>query len=460
MIMDLTGDKMIELLVKKGVHIFNPTQEILDKVNKDLVFKNPQYENAKKYGKYAAQYLSPLLYFFSYNEEKNILYIPRGYVFYIIQYLKENKIPYKITDKTTLHPNMQLSFNGNLRDYQMKAIADVVKYPVGVLESGTGSGKTVMGIKLIELRKQPTMIIVHTKELLNQWDQRIRQFLNYEPGLVGGGKDIVKPITIGIVQSVQNRIDDLKDKFGHVICDECHRVSSSTWTDVMSQFSAKYYLGLSATAYRSDGLGHAIYAFIGPKAHTVDKETLHEVGAVLKPVIVRVPTQFYEYYTGDYSSIVGKLVADEERNKLIARTVQQDIKQFNSAVLIASDRVNHCHAIQDELEKLNIASVVLTAATKAKDRKAIVEGMNTGRYKVLISTMALIGEGFDCPGLHGLFIVSPIKYPGKVLQVSGRVLRPEKGKTARIYDFRDDNIQMLKGMGKKRDKVYKVQWGL
>jgi len=457
---DQTGDVMIEILIKKGAHIFNVTQDILDKVNKDLVFKNPQYENAKRYGKYAHQYMSPNLYFFSYNSEKNILYIPRGYIFYLIQYLKGNSIPYKVSDKTTLHLELELAFKGDLREYQNQAIKDVIKYPVGVLESGTGSGKTVMGIKLIALRKQPTMVIVHTKELLNQWNERIKQFLDYEPGLVGGGKDNVKPITVGIVQSVQNRIEDLKDKFGHVILDEVHRVASSTWTDVMSQFSAKYYLGLSATAYRSDGLGHAIYAFVGPKAHTVDKKTLHEVGAVLKPVIVRVPTQFYQYYTGDYSDIVGRLVEDEDRNKLIAKTVQQDIKQFNSAILIASDRVQHCHAIHDELERLNISSVVLTAATRNKERKDIVEGMGTGKYKVLISTMALIGEGFDCPGLHGLFIVSPIKYAGKVLQVSGRVLRPEKGKTARIYDFRDDNISMLKGMGKKRDKVYKAQWGL
>jgi len=454
---------MIEILIKKGAHIFNPTQDILDKVNKDLVFKNPQYENAKKYGKYAHQYMSPLLYFFSYNQEKNILYIPRGYIFYIIKYLKEKSVPYKVMDKTTLHPTIDFEFKGSLRDYQEKAIKDVLKYPVGVLESGTGSGKTVMGIKLIAMRKQPTMIIVHTKELLNQWNERIKQFLDYEPGMVGGGKDFVKPITVGIVQSVQNRMDDLKDRFGHVILDEVHRVASSTWTDVMSQFSAKYYLGLSATAYRSDGLGHAIYAFVGPKAHTVDKETLHDAGAVLKPVIVRVQTQFYQYYTGDYSKTVGELVANEDRNRLIARTVQQDIKQFKSAVLITSDRVNHCHAIHNELEKLNISSVVLTAATKAKDRKDIVEGMTSGKYTVLISTMALIGEGFDLDSLACLCLVSPVKYSGKILQVIGRILRPmrnNKDKVARVYDFRDDNIPMLKGMGIKRDKVYRKQWGV
>lgn len=449
---------MIEILIRKGAHIFNSTADIFNKIKSDLTFDNPKYINAKRYGKFASDYLEPKLYFFSYNQERNIIYIPRGYIFYLLKSLKERKIEYKLTDKTTLFPQMDLTFLGKARDYQMDAIRAAIKYPVGIIESGTGSGKTVMGINIISIRKQPTMILVHTKELLHQWDKRIQEFLGYKPGIVGDGVCEVKDISIGIVQSVQNRIEDLKDRFGHVICDECHRVSSATWTDIMSQFSARYYLGLSATAYRADGLGHALYAFIGPKIYTVDKEVLHDTGAVLKPVIIRKETDFYHFHL-DYGSTVSALASNQERNRVIAKTVQQDIAQFNSSVLIASDRVNHCHLIQDELERLKIDSVVLTGGGSKKERESIIEGVSSGKHKVLISTIQLIGEGFDAPNIHGLFIVTPIKFSGRLLQIAGRILRPEKGKTARLYDFRDSKINILRKMGRSRDKIYEAQWG-
>lgn len=451
---------MIKLLVRKGVHVFSPPIDVRRKVEKDLTFDNPLYVNAKRFGKYASSTLEPKLKFFSYDANKDVLYIPRGYMFYILKYIKEQGYEFEIQDSTTLLPQINVEFKGELREYQEEALRDIRKYPVGVLESGTGSGKTVMGIAMIAARKQPTLIIVHTKELLNQWNERIQQFLGVKPGLIGGGKCDIQPITVGIVQSVQNRIGDLKDKFGHIICDEVHRCPASTWTDVLSQFSARYYLGLSATAFRSDGLSHAIYAFIGPKIHTVSRETLHDIGAVLKPEIYRIPTRFNFHYTGDYSSMVSALVDDSARNRLIAETIASDIKQHGSSVLIASDRVQHCLDMQTVLESLQIKSEVLVSGCSKKEREQIVKDVDSGKCKVLLSTISLIGEGFDASNLHALFITTPIKFSGRLLQIVGRVLRPEKGKTARVYDFRDDNVKPLRESGKKRDTVYRHQWGV
>lgn len=453
------GGDMIRILIHKGAHVFNPSKELMQKIHNDLTFENPKYKNAVRYGAGSHLYLEKYISFYSYNESKNVAYVPRGYVFYLVKYLKLNNIPWETTDNTTLRQQVAFDFKGTPREYQKKAVEGAMRYPVGVIESGTGSGKTFMGINMIALRKQPTLVLVHTKELLYQWEERIQQYLGIQCGMVGDGKYKLGEVTVGIVQSVQNRIDELKDTFGHIIVDEVHRCPAATWTDVLSQFTAKYFLGLSATAYRNDGLGKAIHAFIGPKIHVVDSEVLHSSGAVLKPRIFRIPTGYHVFYTGEFTHLISDLVCNEERNKLIAKTVQSDILQFNSQVLIASDRVNHCLDIQEQLERLKLSSVVLTASTNRRDRKDIVAGMASGQYKILISTVQLIGEGFDAPGIHALFMATPLKYKGRVIQIAGRVLRPEEGKIARIYDFRDDSISVLRNMGIQRDKTYKKAWG-
>lgn len=450
---------MIEIKVRKGVHIFNPPEELLDKVKKDLVFKNPKYESAKRYGKFIGPNLESHLAFFSYNEDRDVLYIPRGYIYYLLKYLRSMKLEYSIKDSTTLFEPINFYFQGKPRPYQQAAIEKIDKYPIGVLESSTGSGKTFMGTNMIAVRKQPTIVLVHTKELLYQWQKQVEKLLCITPGLVGDGHNDIREVTIGIIQSVQNRIEDLKDSFGHVIVDECHRCPSSMWTDALVNFSAKYYLGLSATAYRNDGLGDAIYAFIGPKIHTVNSDDLHSVGAVLKPVIIEIPTKFYHYYTGNYSEMISALVKDAGRNELIAKTVAWDVKKYDSAVLVVSDRVKHCSDMQLKLKALRVDSRVLTSATPKDERAEIIDGVNEGRIKVLFSTIQLIGEGFDAPNLHALFIATPVKYKGRLIQIIGRVLRPEEGKIARVYDFRDVKTEVLKRMGKSRDTIYKQQWG-
>jgi superfamily II DNA or RNA helicase len=449
---DQTGK--VKIVIQCGAHVFNASRELLQKVRQDLKFKNPKYENAKKYGLWVGPSVSDTLKYFSYRSEENIIYIPRGYIFYLIRYLKQEGIEYEYSDRTTLKNQINLEFKGKLRDYQEDAIKGITRYPGGILESGTGSGKTTMGLYMITVRKQPTLIIVHSKELLYQWQERIKQFLGYDCGLVGDGKTVIKDITVGIIQSVKNNMDDLKDRFGHVICDEVHRSPATTWTSVLDRISAKYLLGLSATAYRNDGLGSVMNAFIGPKIHVVDKTILQENKSVLKPKIVKINTGFYAFYES-YTKLISDIVNDKSRNKLIVRTALEYFKQANRQFLIVSDRVSHCVEIADQLEAAGITVAVLSSDVPKGERQDIVQDVNKGRIKALIATTQLISEGFDAPNLHALFITTPIKYKGKLVQVVGRILRPEEGKTAVLFDFRDDSVKMLQRMGLERDKTYR-----
>ena len=73
----------------------------------------------------------------------------------------------------------------------------------GVIEAGTGSGKTVMALALIARRRQPTLVVVHTKELLYQWQERVQPLSRHRAGQVGDGKFVLAPITIAIVNSAR-----------------------------------------------------------------------------------------------------------------------------------------------------------------------------------------------------------------------------------------------------------------
>ncbi len=154
----------------------------------------------------------------------------------------------------------------------------------GALISATGSGKTTMGLYLVAQRKQPTLIIVHTKNLLTQWVDRIESFLNIpkkEIGIIGNGKKkIGDKITVATVQSLYKCAGEVAPHIGHIIVDECHRAPSRTFTEAVTAFDSKYMLGLSATPYRRDKLSKLIFWHLGDTHHEIDKSHLIEKGHI------------------------------------------------------------------------------------------------------------------------------------------------------------------------------------
>lgn len=359
-------------------------------------------------------------------------------------------------DHRRVLPEIDLAFTGKLRSYQQEAVAAVLKRQQGVLEASTGAGKTVCALAIIAARNQPTLILVHNVELLRQWHERIRQFLGIDAGQVGAGKCDVRPVTVGIVNSVRTRLEDLVPHFGHIVVDECHRCPSAMFTECASAFDAKYLLGLSATPYRRDGLTKVIGFYIGPVVHRVDPARLRAIGAVLRPEIVARKTGFV--FDGDaseeYQRMLTTLVEDPTRNEQIADDVMDELVRGSGTALVVSDRVAHLEALSACLSRREEDMVLLTGSTPQKQREAIVESLARGDVRVLGSTVQLIGEGFDAPGLSSLFLATPIKFKGRVLQVVGRVLRPKDGKTPRIYDYQDNHVGVLKASAKARAKIF------
>ena len=227
--------------IGKGVKCTNLPLVAMKKIEKDLTFNNPQYVSAMKRGSFIPADMPAKVVMYDEDEENEVCWLPRGYIFYLLKFLRNKNTPLKIQDCTLLLKPLKLKFLGKLKPYQTIANKTMIKYPVGVLVGGTGSGKTVVGISLIVARQQPTLIIVHNKELLYQWRDQIKAFTGEDCGLIGDSKMSIKPITVGIINSVSNKLDLLAgDTFGHIVLDECHRSSARTWADVLQEFPAKY----------------------------------------------------------------------------------------------------------------------------------------------------------------------------------------------------------------------------
>jgi superfamily II DNA or RNA helicase len=424
-------------------------------IRAQLTINNPKYMDAKRYSRWVGKQLKPKLYFF--REQESALVFPRGFGNRCVQLCRQYLgVDPEIVDHRRKLPEEDFVFSGELRPYQKKAVADVVKRSFGVLEAGTGSGKTVMALHVIAHRAQPTIIIVHSRELLLQWMDRIETFLGIQAGQAGGGRFDIRPITVAIVNTARKRVKELAPCFGQIIVDECHRVPASLFTDVVSGFDAFYMLGLSATAFRrEDGMTRLIYTYIGDRAHRVDGQELTDSGAVVRPDFIQHETEFSYGYRGEYAKLIKALAADEKRNTQIADETAAMVHTGHSGtVLIVSDRVAHCETLSVKLENQGVDTRVLTGRTPPEQRASIVHQVQEGRVQVLLSTLQLIGEGFDCPGLSSLVLATPIKFEGRLMQVVGRIMRPQQGKTAQVIDYVDVKISVLRRSAAARTKMF------
>ena len=441
------------LTVSSDCYLEGIDQSVALAIKDRLTIDNPQYTAARRYGRWIGKKLKPKLYYFT--TEPDGLRFPRGFTNQAIGICRNHGIAPEIVDNRRRLDRCDFKFLARLRQYQEQAVKAVCSRSFGVLEAGTGSGKTVMALAAICDRRQPTIVIVHTKELLYQWRDRIDEFLGIEAGLIGDGKFDIKTLTVAIVNSARKRTEELVPRFGHLIVDECHRVPATLFTDVVSLFDSYFLLGLSATAFRSDeGMTRLIYYFMGDRIHTVDPMHLKVTGAVLKPKIIRSETDFNYGYRGDYQALISALTRHEGRNRQIASDIVSWVRSDpTSTALVVSDRVSHCKVFVELLEKQGISVALLTGQIPPDQRNQIVEDVQSGNLQVLVATLQLISEGFDCPGLSSLFLTTPISFEGRLVQVIGRILRPAENKVPVVYDYVDSQVAALRRSSAARQKV-------
>ncbi len=444
----------LEIALSNQVKIsrFGLTTPLIKFLKEELNFYNSEFIIKKKSGKNT---FGTERYFKFVEETENEVIIPRGFIGKLIRFCKETQIDFQFADKRKLKENIPFSFNAQLRKHQQEAVETTAKKDFGVIVAPTGSGKTVIGLKIIADKKQPALIIVHRKQLLEQWIERIEAFIGIpkkDIGIIGQGKaKIGKQITVATIQSLPKKIDKIKNAFGTIIVDECHHIPAETFRNTIEQLHTFYLYGLTATPFRKYNDGKLIFTHLGDIIANIQPneiENFKQAKIIIRNTELDVP---YNSKTDNFETLSKILVHDTNRNKLILNDIQTELNQGKKVVII-TERKEHIDTLNLFLKR-SYETITLSGDDTNSNKKAKWKALQDGSFQVLITTGQYFGEGTDLHNINTLFLVYPFSFQGKLIQYIGRVQRSEINPT--IYDYRDIKIDYLNKLFLKRNTYYR-----
>ena len=301
--------------------------------------------------------------------------LPRGCLDDLLRLLGDVGIDAKLRDERQQGRPLGTRFLGELTAEQDKAAAALLQHETGVLAATTAFGKTVVAAKMIAARGRNTLVLVHRRQLLEQWVARLQTFLDIPPnkiGVIHGGKK--KPtgiIDIALMQSLVRKgvVSDLVADYGHVVVDECHHLSAVGFEAIARQAKARYVLGLSATVTRKDGHHPIIFMQCGPVRHRVDARTQaaarpfdHKV--IFRRTEFRIPRNHPDE-NPTIQELYAKLAQDPARNDLIFDDILSALEAGRSPVVI-TERKDHLELLAGRLSKFAKNVVVLRGGMSAQ----------------------------------------------------------------------------------------------
>jgi len=426
-------------------------QEDIQQIKKDL-FKIPK----NSMGKPNLEEGFPL-----YRENEKKIYVPRFYGLDRYGTPKMNELTEGDAIDSSCH------FTGTLLPHQIEAIRvykdhlaknESTMKTGGILELPCGYGKTVLTIKIIADLGGKTIILVHKEFLMNQWIERIRQFMpNARIGILQGQKCEVEgnDIVIGMIQSIYNRefSSSTFNPFRLTVIDEVHRIGSSEFSKTLMKIPTKYMLGVSATVDRKDGLTDVLYMYIGPKIHSI-KRANDDTVLVRAIEYTSTDADFntVEYdYTGrvKHSTMISKLCSFSPRSDFIVKIIENLFRENPQKQMIVLCH-NRCLLVylHDVLSKEvgeNAPTVGYYVGGMKQSDLAVSE-----TKQVVLATYAMAAEALDIKSLSTLLLVSP---KTDIIQSVGRILRT-KHNNPLIIDLLDTH-ECFQNQWAKRRQYYK-----
>lgn len=429
---------------------------LIDFLKEELNFLNSEFIIKKKIGKNT---WGTERYFKFVEESENDVIIPRGFIGRLLRFCKENKIEYDFRDERKKQEPALFSCNVELKAHQKAAMEAFSKKEIGVIVAPPGSGKTIIGLKIIAEKQQPALIVVHRKQLAEQWIERIQTFLGipkHEIGKIGQGKNKAgKRITVAMIQSLskelENEKNEIKNSFGTIIVDECHHIPAESFRNTISKLNTFYLFGLTATPFRKYNDGKLIFIHLGEVISEVKPQ---DIGAHSQTKIIIRNTELdvpFNSKTDNFETLSKILIHDSARNKLILEDVTSELRKGKKAVII-TERKEHIDSLYQFL-KQSYETITLSGDDSETNRHQKWKILKEGNYQVLITTGQLFGEGTDLQNAQCLLLVYPFSFKGKLIQYIGRVQRSEV--TPTIYDYRDYKIDYLNKMFLKRNTYYR-----
>ena len=396
--------------------------------------------------------------------------LPRGCFDEAIALARGHEIDFVLQDRRESGQPLSndAAFRGELTPSQQSAFSDLAAHDHGVLAATTAFGKTVVAIALIAKRQRNTLVLVHRRELLDQWVKRLRSFLHIDPkqiGAIGGGKR--KPtgiIDAALIQSLarKDEVDDLVAGYGHLVVDECHHLSAVTFERVARRAKARFVLGLSATVARKDGHHPIIFMQCGPVRHKVDART-HAAEATVRHIVRERTTKFelpdalLSAERPPMPAIYAAIGRNEARNDLIFDDVLRAIEEKRSPIVL-TERKDHLLYLANRFNQFVKNIAVLSGGLSAAERKRAEAALAAPETeeRLILATGRYIGEGFDDTRLDILFLTMPISWKGTLAQYVGRLHRKHSGKTEVIVvDYADTAVPVLARMAAKRRTEYR-----
>jgi superfamily II DNA or RNA helicase len=394
--------------------------------------------------------------------------LPRGCLDEALELLQSHGVETRIVDRRNAGAPLSTRFVGTLRDGQAAALEALAPHDCGVLAATTAFGKTVVAAALIARRGCNTLVLVHRRQLVEQWVAQLRAFLTLNDGdigVIGGGRR--KPsgrIDVATIQSLvrKGEVSDLVAPYGHLIVDECHHLSAVSFELVARRSKARYVLGLSATVARRDGHHPIIFMQCGPVRHRVDARShaarrtfKHQVR--LRQTDFEIPVEQHNGQSPSMPAIYKALAADEIRNALIFDDVLAALGAGRHPVVL-TERRDHLERLRGRLEGSVRNLVVLRGGMNSAERQAAEIALQVAddQERLVLATGRYLGEGFDDPRLDTLFLTMPISWKGTLAQYVGRLHRNHKDKSeVVVYDYVDTGVPLLARMAAKRQIGYR-----
>jgi len=475
------NEKPLELLPDKlgivvGNMIYVEKQDLppamLNRLMRLAAFQNPEFYKAQAMR--LSTFGKPRVISCSEDFPKHIG-LPRGCWNDLRNMLNTYHIDMEVKDERFTGHAVAVDFHGGLRPFQKEAVHALLQHDNGILSAATAFGKTVVAARLIAARKVNTLIIVHRKQLLDQWRERLSVFLGLPRksiGQIGGGKaKLTGIVDVALIQSLNRKgeVKDLVGDYGHVIVDECHHVSAFSFEQVLKQVKARFVLGLTATPIRKDGHHPIIMMQCGPIRYRVEareqaiaRPFAHKViprktGFRMDSMVDSISDKQGRSATPAIQNIYASLVVHEGRNNLIFDDLLKVLEEHRSP-LVLTERTEHLNLLADRLKGFARNVIVLRGGMGKKQRQALYDRIAVipdDEERVILATGRYIGEGYDDARLDTLFLIMPISWKGTLQQYAGRLHRHHDNKReVRIYDYVDVHVPMLMRMYEKRLKGY------
>ncbi len=460
----VVGSKELVIVLREHAEI---TQSVLPRQAVDFLKENLNFANSEYLIKSRIGLRTPGIpkYFNLIQKRSENILIPRGFLPRFIQFLEEKRIHFRLSDQRTKTPPVSFRSGYRLYSRQRDAVEKLIAAEGGVLVAPPGSGKTIIGIELVVRLQQRALILVHKKQIFTQWLDRLENGLGIprkEIGMIGNGKKKFSPqITLAMIQTLARMKDfgDVAPSFGLVIVDECHHVPARTFRKVIQYLCPFYLYGLTATPERKYNDARMIFAYIGDIVHTipVSGETETEDGEAqarsasvcIRKTDLKIP---FVVSTRNFQILTRIITHDTHRNELIAGDILEMVGR-GFRCLVLSERKEHLAVLQQYLKR-ECEALIISGDVSPKHRKTRMGQILKGDFQVLLATGQMLGEGSDFPNLDCLFLIFPFSFSGKLAQYVGRVGRNGDSK-ARVFDYRDIEIEYLEKMFRKRCGFYR-----